>query len=248
MDELERDLRSALDRLADGTVASDDLVDRTLARSVQIRRRRRALTVSSLTVALAAMAALASVAGAATRAHVRVTAPPVIEPAATTTTGPPTSIVVTTTTAPPSSSPGTGARSHTPSVAAAPTSTTIPAPCEPRTLTPADNGTFTMLPNGDIEADFYFPFGPARESHYEIFDDGVHVGQGVATNVYTPAQFGPHWLDAWSVTGGIQSCTERLTFDVEPTLTTTTTTVTTLPVSTTIPDTTTIPATTTTAP
>ena len=67
MDELERDLRSALDRLADGTVASDDLVDRTLARSVQIRRRRRVITVSGVAVAFAAMAALASVADAATR-------------------------------------------------------------------------------------------------------------------------------------------------------------------------------------
>ena len=170
------------------------------------------------------------------------------EPAATTTTGPPTSIVVTTT-APLPPRIGSGTRPRTPDSSARVTTSTIPAACGPPKVAPIYDGTFTILPDGDIQAEFSFSFGPAHELHYETFDDGT-PGDTVAVKVYTPAEFGPHWLDAWTfdADGKNRSCTERFTFDVDPTLTTTSTTVTTTVPDTTIPASTTIPPTTTTAP
>src|SRR3954463_14142151 len=99
MDELERELRAELSRRADGPEPSDDLVERTVGRTMQIRRRRN--TVAAFAVAAAVLVvtfAVAAMAGADThRAHFQVTGPPDSEIAETTST---TAPVATSTTPP----------------------------------------------------------------------------------------------------------------------------------------------------
>ena len=248
MDDFERDLHSELDRLAENTEPSDALIDRTRARAGQIRRRRNALTASGVAAcALVIALVVAAVAGAGTHgSKVQVANPGGIELPATSTSTTTTVPVTTTTVAIPPGPPATGGHPRSSSTVPASPTTTMPCPSPPPEY-PATTGTYTQLPNGDIRVEFYFPFGPARESHYETFDDGTN-GEFVATNVYSPAEFGPHWLDAWTVVGtGIRSCTDRLTFDVNPSLVPTTVPDTTPTTDTTIPsDSTTIPETTTT--
>src|SRR5690242_14211912 len=101
MDELERDLRSTFDRLAEGAVPSADLVERTVARSVRIRRNRRIALSSGIAAALAAVITVASVAGAATHGHVNVSTPRIVEPVVTSTTATEPSPTTTVTIAPP---------------------------------------------------------------------------------------------------------------------------------------------------
>jgi hypothetical protein len=241
MDELERDLRSTLGELADGPEPSDDLVNRTVGRSGQIRRRRRVITVSSIAAAVVATLAVVSIAGAATRhGQVDVSGPSTPDDSTTilSTTSVPLLFSTSTTNPPPRSS----------TVPAAST-TTLPKCLPPP---PVDDNpsaaTFTLLGDGSIEVTIYSTFGPARESHYFVFDNGTNS----ATTVYTPDQFGPHWYETWSQVGGspedMSSCKQRHNFVVDPSMITPTTTSTTVPGATTIPVETTIPETTTSTP
>jgi hypothetical protein len=254
MDDLERDLRSTLGNLADGAPPSAALVDTTVTRSAQIRRRRRVFAASTVAVfALVVAIAIASIAGAGTRGTpVRVadpgfrSAPSEPTSTTTTTTEPPT----TTTAVPPPTrtpKPGSGTKDPNPSVVVGPVTTTTAAVCGSRPSTDvfARSGEqYTTLPNGDIEVTFGgHPFGPARETYHYVLDDGAtHYGGFLQT--YAPDQFGAHWFDLYSVLDGITDCRGRVIFTVgtEPGPTTSTTT--TIPTDTT----TTIPATTTSTP
>lgn len=261
MDELERDLRSTFDRLAGGAAPSDGLVARTLDRHVQLRRRRRVIAASSFAGALAATVVIASVAGAGTRgAHVQVTTPPIAELApASTTKAPPASTTTdtagsprSTTTRPPTSTPTT----LTPGSTTVPTLLPIPAACNPPVVvddTPAE-AQFTLLSNGDVRVDYFFiTLGPIGETHYFVLDDGTR-GDTAFSRTYSPAEFGSHWYDEWTVTGPpgeSVSCTARHNFSVDPSTATPDTTPdtsvpdTTIPPDTTVPDNTTVPETTT---
>jgi hypothetical protein len=241
MDELEREFRAALDHLADGPEPSDDLVGRTVDRSVKIRRHRRVITVSSVTAAIVATLAVVSIAGAATR-HGQVDVSGPSEPGESTTVAPTTTVPIivfpTTTNRHPT-------RTSLPVVT--PTTAAVACPLTSVQDSPAD-AVYTLLDNGNIQVTYVFPFGPARESHYYINDDGTS-GSGGFTNVYTPDQFGPHWYDEWSQPGGtpedISSCKTRHTFVVDLSVVTPASSTTTIPLGDTIPVDTTIPVTTT---
>ena len=244
MDELEPEFRAALDHLADGPEPSDDLVGRTVDRSVQIRRHRRVVTLTSVAAAIVATVAVVSIAGAATR-HGQVDVSGPSAPGESTTIGPTTTVPVFV--VPPTTNP----RPTRTSLPVA-TPTTAPATCPQAAVedSPAD-ASYTLLDNGSIQVTYVFPFGPARESHYFINDDGTS-GSGGFTKVYTPNQFGPHWYEEWSQPGGtpedLASCRTRHGFVVDLSVVTpasSTTTVPpgdTIPVATTVPVTTTIPA------
>jgi hypothetical protein len=224
MDELERDLRKTLGNLADGARSSDELIDTTIARSAQIRRRRRTFAASAIAaVALVVAIAVASIAGAGTRGTpVRVADPgggsSTSELTSTTTT---TTVSPTTTTTPApivAPRPGSGAHHPKPGVGGGPVTTTTTAPCDP-TRPSTDAGArageqYTSLPDGDIEVSFGgHAFGPARETYYYVLDDGsTHVAGFVQT--YAPDQFGTHWFDLSAVGGGVMYCLGRVTFTV----------------------------------
>jgi hypothetical protein len=253
MDELERDLRATLGNLADGARSSDELVDTTIARGAQIRRRRRTFAASAIAAgALVVAIAVASIAGAGTRGStpVRVADPggssSTSELTSTTTT---TTVVPTTTTtpAPPvAPRPGSGAHHPKPGVGGGPVTTTTVSTCnssEPSVDPFARTGErYTALPNGDIEAGFGgHPTGPGREAYYYVLDDGTTYYGGFLQS-YSPEQFGTHYFDLYTVSGGVTECLGRVTFtvgtDVGSTTSTTSTTIgndttTTAPVTTT---------------
>jgi hypothetical protein len=243
MDELEREFRAALDHLADGPEPSDDLVGRTVDRSIRIRRHRRVITGSSVAVAIVATLAVVSIAGAATR-HGQVGVSGPSAPGESTAIGATTTIpiVVFPTTTNPHPT-----RTSLPVVT--PTTAAVTCPVAVVQDSPAD-ASYTLLDNGNIEVTYAFPFGPARESHYYINDDGTSGDSGF-TNVYTPDQFGPHWYEEWSQAGGtpedLSSCKTRHNFVVDPSVATPAASTTTVPAGVTIPVETTIPVTTTTA-
>jgi hypothetical protein len=265
MDELERDLRSTFDRLAAGAAPSDGLIARTLDRHVQLRRRRRVIAASSFAGVLTATIVIASVAGAGTRgAHVQITTPPIAElTPASTTTAPPSSTTTdtagtrrSTTTRPPTSTPTPTPTTLTPGSTTVPTLLPVPAACNPPVVvddTPAE-GHLTLLSNGDIRVDYFFiTLGPIGETHYFVLDDGTR-GDTSFSRTYSPAEFGSHWYDEWTIAfpqGESVSCTSRHNFNVDPSIatpdTTPETTVpdTTIPPDTTVPDNTTVPETTT---
>jgi len=241
MDDLEREFRAALDHLADGPEPSDELVGRTVDRSVRIHRNRRVLTVTSVAVAVVATLAVVSIAGAATRhGQVDVSGPsaPGESTAVVSTTTVPIIVFPTTTNPHPT-------RTSLPVVT--PT-TAVTCPLAVVQDSPAD-ASYTLLDTGNIQVTYVFPFGPARESHYYINDDGTSGDSGF-TNVYTPDHFGPHWYDEWSQPGGtpedITSCKTRHNFIVDPAVVTPASSTTTIPQGDTIPVDTTIPVTTTT--
>ena len=101
---------------------------------------------------------------------------------------------------------------------------------------------YTPLPNGDIEVSFGgHPTGPGREAYYYVLDDGTSYYGGFLQS-YAPDQFGTHWFDLFTVSGGVTDCLGRVTFtvgtDAGPTTSTTSTTIgndttTTAPVTTT---------------
>jgi hypothetical protein len=246
MDDLERDLRATFDRLADRAVPSAELVERTVERSDQIKRHRRTAIASGLAaVAVVASLTAVSIAGAGTRSsHLQVTGPTGVElPAATTTTE---STTTTTTVVPPP--PVTTHHYTVPPARPSQSTTTVPA-CNSAGL--GDATTLTLLDDGDMQAVFTLPVGPAKEVHHYVLDDGTSGSDGIV-QVFTPDQFGTHSYDEWSEIGGNRSCTEHHTFDVEPSAVTTTTmpgdttTTSTSSDSTTIPTGTTVPTTSTT--
>jgi hypothetical protein len=241
--------------LADGARPSAALVDTTVTRSAQIRRRRRVFATSTVAVfALVVVIAIASIAGAGTRGTpVRVADPgfgsvPSEATSTTTTTTEPST--TTTAAAPPTRAPkpGSGTKDPNPSVVVAPVTTTTVAACGsgPSTDVFARSGEqYSTLPNGDIEVAFGgHPFGPARETYHYVLDDGT-THDGGFLQVYAPDQFGAHWFDLYSQLDGITDCRGRVMFTVgtypPPTTSTTTTTI---PTDTT----TTIPVTTTSTP
>ncbi|MDQ1476043.1 MAG: hypothetical protein QOE62_1272 [Actinomycetota bacterium] len=254
MDELERDLRATLGNLADGATPSDGLVDTTIERSAQIRRRRRAFAASTVAlVALVVAIAIASIAGAGTRGTpVRVSDPGFgSTPSESTSTTTTTEASTTTTAVPPPTlarRPGSGSKGPKPGVAVGSVTTTTAPACGSQATTDqlARSGEqYTTLPNGDIEVSFGgHPFGPGRETYQYVLDDGTtHDGGFLQT--YSPDQFGTHWFDLYDVLGGTVNCVGRVTFTVGtdrgPTTSTTTTTI---PTDTT----TTVAATTTSSP
>jgi hypothetical protein len=240
MDDLERDLRATFDRLADRAVPSAELVERTVERSDQIKRHRRAAIASGFAAAVVVVSlTAASIAGAGTHSsHLQVTGPTgVALPADTTTTA---STTTTTTVVPP---PPVATHHHTvaPARPTASTTTSIPG-CTPG-LTFVDAADLTLLPDGDIEASFFLVSGIDHETHHYVLDDGT-TGEDGLTRVFTPDQFGTHSYDMWVDDHGDRSCTEHYTFDVEPSAVTTTTSTPTN--STTAPTDTTVPTTSTT--
>jgi hypothetical protein len=251
MDELERDLRAEFEHLADGPEPSDDLVGKTLDRSVHLRRHRRVLTASSIAaITLAAFVVVASVAGAGTHPfNVAVTGPPDVElPETTTTTTAPMAPVTTTTVT--SSLPVS--RNTVPP---APSTTTTPGiSFVPATCPSSDAGTspelaeFTLLADGTVRVHYTWMWSPHVGAfiHYR-FDNGA-TGSSDYEKVYTPDEFGQHWYDEWTAfDNGTVGCSVRHTFDVDPSTATpdTTPVSTTLPVTTTVPDSTTVPESTT---
>jgi hypothetical protein len=238
MDELERDLRATLGNLADGAPPSDELVDTTLSRGAQIRRRRRSFAASGVAaVAVVVAIAIASIAGAGTRGTpVRVADPGFGASASESTSTTTTTSGSTTTTVLPSPtvarSSGSGARVPKPGVGVGPVTTTTAPACGSQFGTDplARSGEqYTTLANGDIEVSFGgHPFGPGRETYQYVLDDGTTHDGGFA-QTYSPAQFGTHWFDLYAVLGGAASCPERVTFtvgmDVSPTTSTTSTTI-----------------------
>lgn len=237
MDELEREFRAALGHLADGPEPSDDLVGRTVERSVQIRRHRRVLTVAGTAGALVVTLAIVSIAGAATRnGQVEVSGPGFSDDSTTTTVTTVAPILI------PASTTTNSRPSSTTIPVVAPTS--IPrVPCTDETVVDDDptSGSFTLLASGNIEVSYYFPFGPAREDRYFTLDDGTSGTSGF-TKEYTPDQFGPHWYEEWSQIPGwpadSASCKVKHNFLVDPSVVSPTTTsepTTSVPVETTIP-------------
>jgi hypothetical protein len=254
MDELERDLRATLGNLANGPTPSDALVDTTVARSAQIRHRRRTFAASGVAaVALVAALAIASIAGAGTGGSpVRVSdpgfRPPGPEPTSTTTT----TVASSTTTAVPTSTTAPRAGRKRPTSGAGVglvTTTTAPViacgSAQPSVDPFARSGEqYTTLANGDIEVSFGgHPYGPARETYYYDLDDGTRYYGGFA-QTYSPDRFGTHWFDLSTVSAGVTECLGRVTFAVGTVGPTTSTTSTTVPTETT----TTLPETTTSRP
>jgi hypothetical protein len=247
MDDLERDLRATFDRLADRAVPSAELVERTVERKDQSKRRRRAGIVSALAaVVVVVSVTAASIAGAGTHSsHLQVTGPTGVGVADDTTT---TESTTTTTTVVPPPPPGTTHHYTVPAARPTPTTTTAPA-CTPASFPVAAD--LALLPDGDVQASFFLVSGIDHETHHYVLDDGT-TGEDGLTKVFTPDQFGTHSYDMWVDDHGDRSCTEHYTFDVEPAAVTTTTmpgdtTTTSSPTdSTTLPTDTTVPATSTT--
>lgn len=218
MDDVERDLRATFDRLADCAVPSTELVERTVERTDQIKRRRRAAIASGLaTVAIIASVTAASIAGAGTHSsHLHVAGPTGggFSPDTTTTASTTATTVVLL---PP---PGTTHHYTVPPPRPSAT-TTVPA-CD-ASWTLGDAVDLTLSADGSVQASFFLVSGPAHEVHHYVLDDGT-AGEDGLTQVYAPDQFGPHSYDEWGDDGGHRSCTEHHTFDVEPSAVTTTTT------------------------
>ncbi len=218
MDDLERDLRATFDRLADRAVPSAELVERTVERKDQIKRRRRAGFVSALAaVVVVVSVTAASIAGAGTHSsHLQVTGPTGVGAGDNTTTT--ESTTTTTVFAPPP--PGTTHHYTVPPARPTATTTTVPA-CTPASLPNA--AELTLLPDGDVQASFFLVSGIDHETHHYVLDDGT-TGEDGLTKAFTPDRFGTHSYDMWVDDHGDRSCTEHYTFDVEPSAVTTTTT------------------------
>ena len=238
------------DRLADRAVPSAELVERTVERSDpdQTASSHRDRFGSRRDTIVASLTAVSDRGRGTRSSHLQVTGPTGVElPAATTTTSRATE----------------PRRRRRSSVLRAPVTThrcTIP-PARPERVD--DNRprfgrrvlgrttTLTLLDDGDMQAVFTLPVGPAKEVHHYVLDDGTSGSDGIV-QTFTPDQFGTHSYDEWSESAGNRSCTEHHTFDVEPSAVTTTTmpgdtTTTSTPSdSTTIPTGTTVPNTSTT--
>lgn len=247
MDDLERDLRATFDRLADRAVPSAELVERTVERKDQIKRRRRAGIVSALAaVVVVVSVTAASIAGAGTHSsHLQVTGPTGVAGDTTTTESTTTTTVLAL--------PPPGTTHHytvPPARPTASTATTSIPECDSG-FGSGDAAGLTLLDDGDVQVVFALAVVPPEEVHHYVLDDGTTGDDGLV-KVYAPDQFGTHSYDEWGSGNGYRSCTEHHTFDVEPSAVATTTvpgdtTTTSAPTdSTTLPTDTTVPATTTT--